>query len=70
MEKEKMYDPEKDIRGGLEFIDILVEKIKGTSNKEWFRKQADFTNSILRTANQDAELYSKVKKAVRTISKS
>jgi len=57
-----MYDPEKDIRGGLEFIDILVEKIKGTPNKEWFGKQAAFTNSVLRTANQDVELYNRVKR--------
>lgn len=65
MEKEKVYNPKKDLIGGLEFIDILVEKMKSTSNEEWSRKQSAFINSVLRTANQDVELYKKVKMAVK-----
>ena len=53
-------DRGKDLIGGLEFIDILVDRMKRTSNKEWFRQQARFINSVLRTANQDVELYKKV----------
>ncbi len=51
---------DKDLIGGLEFIDILVDRMKRTSNKEWFRQQARFINSGLRTANQNIELYKKV----------
>ena len=54
-----VYDAEKDLISGLEFIDILVENIK--TNKDWSHQQAVFINSVLRSANQDIELYKKVK---------
>ncbi len=58
---EKEYDHDKNLRGGLEFIDILVDYMKITPNADWSRQQARFINSVLRTANQDIELYKKVK---------
>lgn len=56
---------ERDLKGDLEFIKILANYIKNTPNKVWSKQQADFINSVLKGANQDKELYLKVKEIVK-----
>ena len=53
-------DIERSLMQDLKFIDQLVDYIRKTPNKDWSRQQAAFINSILRTADQDIELYKKV----------
>ncbi len=54
-----------DLKGDLEFIDLLVDYIKKTPNKVWSNQQAEFINSVLKGANQDKELYLKVKEIIK-----
>lgn len=56
---------ERDLKGDLEFIKLLVDYIKKTPNKVWSKQQADFINSVLKGANQDKELYLKVKEIMK-----
>lgn len=63
--KELQRQEERDLRGDLEFIKLLVAYIKKTPNKVWSKQQADFINSVLKGANQDKDLYLKVKEIVR-----
>lgn len=56
---------ERDLEGDLEFIKILVDYVKRTPNKIWSKQQAEFMNSALKGANQDKDLYLKVKEVVK-----
>ncbi len=56
---------ERDLKGDLEFIKLLVDYVKRTPNKIWSKKQAEFINSGLKGANQDKDLYLKVKEAAK-----
>ena len=47
------------------FVKFWVDYIKRTPNKVWSKQQADFINSVLKGANQDKDLYLKVKGAVK-----
>lgn len=46
------------------FVKFWVDYIKRTPNKVWSKQQADFINSVLKNANQDRDLYLKVKEIV------
>lgn len=63
--KELKNQEERDLKGDLEFIEFLVKYIKKTPNKIWSKHQADFINSVLKGANQDKELYLKVKEIIK-----
>ena len=56
-----MFDREKNFKSRLDFVRFWATYVKNHSNEDWSRQQADFINSVLRTANQDVELYKKVK---------
>lgn len=47
------------------FVRFWVDYIKRTPNKVWSKQQADLINSMLESANQDKDLYLKVKEAVK-----
>ena len=47
------------------FVEFWADYIKKTPNKVWSKQQADFINSVLKGANQDKELYLKVKEIVK-----
>ena len=47
------------------FVEFWADYIKKTPNKVWSKQQADFINSVLKGANQDKELYLKVKGIVK-----
>ena len=47
------------------FVRFWVDYMKRTPNKVWSRQQADFINSALKGANQDKDLYLKVKETVK-----
>ena len=59
-----MLSKEKNFQSRLEFVRFWADYVKKSPNDVWSRQQADFINSVLRTANKDAELYMKTKKAV------
>lgn len=48
------------------FVEFWADYIKKTPNKVWSKQQADFINSVLKGANQDRELYLKVKEKARS----
>ncbi len=56
-----MFDREKNFRSRLEFVRFWADYVKSHPNEDWSKQQAAFINSVLRTANQDIELYKKVK---------
>ena len=56
-----MFDREKNFKSRLEFVRLWASYVKSHPNEVWSKQQADFINSVLRTANQDVELYKKVK---------
>ncbi len=60
-----MLDKEKNFRSRLEFVRLWADYVRKSPNKVWSKQQADFINSVLGTANQDVELYMKVKNAVK-----
>ena len=47
------------------FVKFWVDYIKRTPNKVWSKQQADFINAILKGANQDKDLYLKVKEVLK-----
>jgi len=63
--KDIIDQEERDLNADLNFIRILVNYIKKTPNKVWSRQQADFINSVMKGANQDKDLYLKVKEIVK-----
>lgn len=60
-----MLNNEKNFRNRLEFVRFWADYVRKQPNVVWSRQQADFINSQLRTANQDVELYRRVKEIVK-----
>ena len=58
MEKER----EANRKSNREFIDFYVDYLKKTPNKKWSKQQNLLINSVMKSANQDARLYLKLKK--------
>lgn len=56
-----MFDREKNFQSRLEFVRFWANYMKTHTNEDWSKQQAAFINSVLRTANQDIELYKKIK---------
>ena len=67
--KEIREQEERDLKGDLEFIKLLVDYMKKTPNKVWSKQQADFINSVMRSADVNPEIYMKVKKLVEKVNK-
>ena len=63
--KEIDEQEERDLKGDLEFIKLLVDYVKKTPNKIWSKQQAKYINSIMRSADVDLETYMKVKNIVK-----
>jgi len=49
----------------LEWVKYWAEYMKKTSNRVWSKQQADFINSVMRSADVDPEIYMKVKNIVK-----
>ena len=60
-----MLNKEKNFESRLEFIRFWADYMKKNPNKVWSKQQADFINSLLKTANQDVRLYNRVKRIVK-----
>lgn len=60
-----MLNREKNFQSRLAFVRYWADYVKKSPNKVWSKQQAEFINAILKTANQDVELYNRVKKAVK-----
>ncbi len=58
-----MGSSKRDIDERLRFVKIWANYMKKTPNKEWSRQQNILINSVIKSANQDAGLYLRVKKA-------
>ncbi len=56
-----MESSKRDMKERIWFVKYWVDYMKKNSNDVWSKQQADFINSVLRNANQDKELYLKVK---------
>ncbi|MCK4730686.1 MAG: hypothetical protein KAT28_05195 [Candidatus Aenigmarchaeota archaeon] len=53
LEKSRM----KNIKNRREFIRFYANYVKSHKNEIWSRQQTNFINSLLKTANQDVELF-------------
>jgi len=60
-----MLNKEKNFQSRLEFIKFWADYVKSQPNEIWSKQQADFINSQLRTANQDVELFKRVKRIAK-----
>lgn len=67
--KEIREQEERDLKGDLEFIKLLVDYMKKTPNKVWSKQQADFINSMMRSADVNPEIYMKIKKLAEKANK-
>lgn len=47
------------------FVEYWADYIKKVPNRVWSKQQVDFINSVLKGANQDKELYLKVKEIIK-----
>ncbi len=45
----------------LEWVKYWVDYMKQTPNKVWSKQQADFINSVMRSADVDTDIYLKIK---------
>lgn len=63
--KDISQQEDRDLKEDLKFIKLLTDYIKKTPNKAWSKQQADFINSVLKGANQNKELYLKVKEIAK-----
>lgn len=52
----------RDLNERLRFVRLWVDYIKKTPNKKWSEQQNVLINSVMKSANQDVNLYLKVKK--------
>ena len=52
-------------RQRIEWVEYWVEYMKRTPNKVWSKQQADFINSVMRSADVSVETYMKIKKIVK-----
>lgn len=59
-----MLNKEKNFQSRLAFVRFWADYVRSKPNKVWSKQQAEFINSLLKAANQDVELYNRVKKIV------
>ena len=52
----------RNLKERLRFVRLWANYVKSTPNKRWSKQQNVLINSVMRSANQDARLYLKVKK--------
>ena len=51
----------------LEWVNYWTDFRKRNTNEVWSKQQADFINSVMRSADVDPKIYMKVKKLVEKI---
>jgi len=51
----------KDFEQRIWFVKYWANYIKKTPNRVWSKQHANFINSVLRSVNQDKEVYLKIK---------
>ncbi len=51
----------------LEFVRYWAKYVKKTDPKIWSKQQKELIDSVLSTANQEKDLYLKIKKIVKNI---
>ena len=56
-------DKEKNNEERIDFVKFWVNYMKSVDNKTWSSQQVKFIDSVLKNANQDLNLYNRVKKA-------
>ena len=52
----------RDLKERLRFVRLWADYIKRTPNRKWSKQQNLLINSVMKTADQDADLYLRVKK--------
>ena len=56
-------DKEQNAKERIDFVKFWVNYMKSVDNKTWSSQQVKLINSVLKTADQDLDLYNRVKKA-------
>jgi hypothetical protein len=54
----------RDFKERLRFVRFWADYVKKTPNKEWSRQQNILINSVLKSANQNVELYLRIKRTL------
>ncbi len=57
-----MVSYKRDMNERIRFVKFWANYVKTTPNKKWSKQQNVLINSVMKSANQDASLYLKVKK--------
>jgi len=60
-----MSSKEKNFQSRLAFVRFWADYVRKNPNEVWSKQQVGLINSLLKTANQDVELYNRVKKIAR-----
>lgn len=56
------YENKRDSKERIEFVKFWANYMKEAKNEDWSSQQAVLINSVLESANEDPDLYIKVKK--------
>ena len=62
-------DKEQNAKERIAFVKYWVNYMKSVDNKTWSSQQSRLINSILKTADQDLDLYNRVKASSKSPSK-
>ena len=62
-------DKEKNNQERIAFVKFWVNYMKSVDNKTWSSQQVKFINSVLKNADQDLDLYNRIKVASKSLSK-
>lgn len=61
LDLKKQFDREENFRQRLEFVHFWAAYVKRTPNAVWSKQHTEFINAVLRNANQDRELYMRIR---------
>ena len=62
-------DKEQNAKERIAFVKYWVNYMKSVDNKTWSSQQVAFINSVLKNADQDVDLYNKIKVSSKSLSK-
>ena len=62
-------DKEKNNEERIDFVKFWVNYMKSVDNKTWSSQQVKFIDSVLKSADQDLDLYNRVKASSKSLSK-
>lgn len=57
----KEFERKRNFRQRLEFVHFWAAYVKRTPNAVWSKQHTEFINAVLRNANQDREVYMRIR---------